>query len=81
MKMDVPADLAPHVAPAGASPEVYQQLGQITRQLHDTLTQLGLVPRLQDAAANLPDARSRLSYIAEKTGAAADKVLTLVDRA
>jgi chemotaxis protein CheZ len=80
MKMDDMATLAPQMA-AGASPEVFQQLGQITRQLHDTLTQLGVMPRLQQAADNLPDARSRLSYIARKTGDAADKVLNSVDRA
>ncbi len=66
---------------AGASPEVFQQLGLITRQLHDTLTQLGVMPKLQQAADGLPDARSRLSYIAKKTGEAADKVLNSVDQA
>lgn len=68
-------------AAAGASPEVFQQLGQITRQLHDTLTQLGVMPRLQTAADGLPDARSRLGYIAKKTGEAAEKVLNSVDQA
>ena len=67
-------------APA-ASPEVFQQLGAITRQLHDTLQQLGVMPKLQISAESLPDARSRLTYIAEKTGAAANKVLNSVDQA
>ena len=80
MKMDNMETLAPQ-APVGASSEVFQQLGLITRQLHDTLTQLGVMPRLQQAADGLPDARSRLSYIAKKTGDAADKVLNLVDMA
>jgi chemotaxis protein CheZ len=80
MKMDSPDTLAPHV-PAGASPEVFQQLGLITRQLHDTMTQLGVMPRLQRAADGLPDARSRLTYIAQKTGDAANRVLNLVDMA
>jgi chemotaxis protein CheZ len=64
-----------------ASPEVFQQLGTITRQLHDTLTQLGVLPSLSQAAGSLPDARSRLNYIARKTAAAADKVLNSVDAA
>jgi chemotaxis protein CheZ len=68
-------------APTAAAPEVYQQLGQITRQLHDTLQQLGVMPKLQQSAHNLPDARSRLSYVAHKTGAAADRVLTAVEQA
>jgi chemotaxis protein CheZ len=67
--------------PSGASPEVFQQLGHITRQLHDTLQQLGVMPKLRDAAQGLPDARSRLNYIAEKTTAAANKVLNSVDQA
>jgi chemotaxis protein CheZ len=82
MKMDDMAVLAnPVHAQAAASPEVFQQLGLITRQLHDTLHQLGVMPKLQNAANGLPDARSRLNYIAEKTGAAANKVLNSVDQA
>lgn len=83
MKMDTMAVLAnpAHAPAAAASPEVFQQLGLITRQLHDTLHQLGVMPKLQDAANGLPDARSRLNYIAEKTGAAANRVLNSVDQA
>lgn len=81
MKMDNLAVLSPPAAPAGASPEVFHQLGLITRQLHDTLHQLGVMPKLQHAANDLPDARSRLNYIAEKTGSAANKVLNSVDQA
>jgi chemotaxis protein CheZ len=80
MKMDELANLAPQMA-AQASPEIFQQLGTITRQLHDTLEQLGVMPKLQVAADNLPDARSRLNYIATKTADAANKVLNLVDAA
>ena len=80
MKMDDLAALAQQTAPR-ASPEVFHQLGLITRQLHDTLQQLGVMPNLQAAADGLPDARSRLSYIAKKTGEAADKVLNSVDQA
>jgi chemotaxis protein CheZ len=84
MKMEDLSTLTPQaaqVAAAAASPEVFQQLGLITRQLHDTLTQLGVMPKLQNAADGLPDARSRLSYIAKKTGDAANKVLNSVDQA
>jgi len=49
--------------------------------LHDTLAQLGVMPGLQMAAQGLPDARSRLNYIADKTAAAAGKVLDSVDQA
>jgi len=80
MKIDDLTLLAPQMA-TGASPEVFKQLGLITRQLHDTLNQLGVMPKLQQAANGLPDARSRLSYIAQKTGDAANKVLNSVDMA
>lgn len=80
MKMDDMAVLTPQMA-AAASPEIFQQLGTITRQLHDTLEQLGVMPKLQQAADGLPDARSRLNYIASKTADAANKVLNLVDSA
>ncbi len=66
---------------AMASPEVFQQIGAITRLLHDTLQQLGVMPKLQLAADGLPDARSRLNYIAAKTADAADRVLNSVDQA
>ncbi len=81
-----PARVAPPAAvpdsdAPGASPEVFAQLGAITRQLHDTLKELGVLPSLSIAAEGLPDARSRLNYIAEKTAAAANKVLNSVDKA
>ena len=37
------------------------------------------MPKLQAAADGLPDARSRLNYIANKTAQAAEKVLDSVD--
>ncbi|GAP37537.1 protein phosphatase CheZ [Piscinibacter sakaiensis] len=77
---EVEAEAAP-TAPASSTVDVYQQLGAITRQLHDTLNQLGVMPRLQIAAEGLPDARSRLNYIAQKTGDAAHRVLNSVDHA
>ena len=73
--------LAPRVVHKASAAEVFVQVGTITRLLHDTLSQLGVMPKLQKAADGLPDARSRLHYIADKTGAAAEKVLNSVDRA
>jgi chemotaxis protein CheZ len=81
MKMDDMTTLAPAALPGAAPAEVFHQLGVITRQLHDALNQLGVMPRLQLAADSLPDARSRLNYIAQKTADAANKVLNSVDHA
>nr|WP_315849415.1 protein phosphatase CheZ [uncultured Rhodoferax sp.] len=61
--------------------EVHQQLGALTRQLHDSLNGLGLAEKVKDWAGELPDAKSRLSYIARLTGQAAEKVLNQVDQA
>jgi chemotaxis protein CheZ len=80
MKMDDIAALKPAETLA-VSPEVFQQLGSITRLLHDTMQQLGVMPKLQVATDGLPDARSRLTYIAQKTADAANKVLNSVDQA
>ena len=77
MKMDLPDNMQ---MPA-ASPEIFQQLGTLTRQLHDTLNMLGVLPGLKNTVDDLPDARSRLTYIATKTAEAAEKVLNLVDKA
>lgn len=73
----------PHgaTAPLTTSPEVFQRIGEMTRNLHDTLAQLGFMPKLGEITESLPDARSRLTYIATKTGEAAEKVLNLVDQA
>lgn len=77
MNLDLPENMT---MPA-ASPEIFQQLGTLTRQLHDTLNMLGVLPGLKNNVDNLPDARSRLNYIATKTADAAEKVLNLVDTA
>jgi chemotaxis protein CheZ len=73
---------SPEIASKAASPnDVFMQVGSITRLLHDTLGQIGVMPNLQVAAEGLPDVRGRLSYIAAKTAEAAEKVLNSVDQA
>lgn len=81
MTIDELQQMAANNGPVLASPEVFQQIGSITRLLHDTMQQLGVMPQLKVAADGLPDARSRLNYIATKTADAANKVLNTVDQA
>ncbi len=81
MKSDSPEILSERAPKVASTAEVFLQVGSITRLLHDTLAQVGVMPKLQMAANGLPDARSRLSYIADKTAAAAEKVLNSVDQA
>jgi chemotaxis protein CheZ len=61
------------------SPDMFRKLGAITRQLHDALQELGYADKLQGTVEQLPDAQSRLSYIARLTGEAAEKVLSQVE--
>jgi chemotaxis protein CheZ len=60
---------------------VHMKIGQLTRQLHDSLNALGFADKLRDSASELPDAKSRLSYIARLTNDAAEKVLNRVELA
>jgi len=60
---------------------VHMKIGQLTRQLHDSLNALGFADKLRDSASELPDAKSRLSYIARLTNDAAEKVLNRVEMA
>jgi chemotaxis protein CheZ len=69
------------VAAEAETPDVHQKIGLLTRQLHDSLNQLGLADKLKGSVEELPDAKSRLSYIARLTGEAAEKVLNRVDQA
>jgi chemotaxis protein CheZ len=66
---------------AAEASDIHHKLGQLTRQLHDTLRELGVADGLRHAAQEIPDAKSRLTYIARLTGEAADKVLTRVELA
>ena len=62
-----------------ASANVHYKIGVLTRQLHNSLNELGYADRLRGSAGELPDAQSRLSYIARLTGEAANKVLGQVE--
>jgi chemotaxis protein CheZ len=63
------------------SSDIHNKLGVLTRQLHDTLRELGVADGLRYAAQEIPDAKSRLTYIARLTGEAAEKVLGRVEQA
>jgi chemotaxis protein CheZ len=65
---------------AGPQEEVvFNRLGQLARQLHDSLRGLGVDKMLADSANQIPDVRQRLSYIAQMTEQAAAKVLNAAD--
>jgi chemotaxis protein CheZ len=61
---------------------VITSVGHLTRQLHDTLAELGYDQQIQEcAAATLPDARQRLAYVVALTEQAASRSLNAVDAA
>ena len=60
---------------------VFQRVGQMARQLHDTLGQLGYHELLESTVAALPDTKDRLSYVANLTEQAACRVLNATDLA
>jgi chemotaxis protein CheZ len=78
---DAVAPRADEVQKESTSPgdNVFQRIGHMTRQLHDTLHQLGYDRALEEAAKAMPDARQRLAYIAQLTEQAASRVLNATD--
>jgi chemotaxis protein CheZ len=66
---------------AANSDKVLNQLGQMTRALHDTLRELGLNKEIEKAASSIPDARDRLNYVATLTQQAAERVLNATEAA
>ena len=66
---------------AAESFAIHQKIGLLTRQLHDSLNELGYADQLRGTMGELPDAQSRLTYIARLTGQAAEKVLGRVELA
>jgi chemotaxis protein CheZ len=60
--------------------EAYARLGSITREMHEALTVLG-GNQLSTIVEEIPNARDRLAYVGKMTEDAANKVLTLVEKA
>lgn len=59
---------------------MFDRLGGIVRQLHDSLRELGYDQSLREVCDQVNDSQSRLAYIAELTEQAANKVLNAVDQ-
>src|SRR5476649_1009076 len=61
--------------------EFLSRIGHMTRALHYSLRGLGLDKLIEKAAADIPDARDRLDYVARLSEDAAQKVLNATDAA
>jgi len=60
--------------------ELFAEIGKLTRQLHDSLTNFQLDSRLNDlATADIPDAKERLNFVITSTEEAANKTMDAVE--
>lgn len=70
--------LAEVCAPNAAA--LFDKVGQLTRQLHNSLQDFRLDPRIPDLATHeIPDARERLSYVIDMTDKAANRTMDAVE--
>jgi chemotaxis protein CheZ len=60
--------------------ELFAEIGKLTRQLHDSMTNFQVDSRLNDlATADIPDAKERLNYVITRTEEAANKTMDAVE--
>ncbi len=60
--------------------ELFHEVGTLTRELHESLNNFNVDPRLVDMAEHdIPDTRERLNYVITTTEDAAHKTLGLID--
>ena len=60
--------------------ELFAEIGKLTRQLHDSLTNFQVDSRLNDlATADIPDAKERLNFVITRTEEAANKTMDAVE--
>jgi len=60
--------------------ELLDEIGKLTRQLHDSLTNFQVDPKLSDlATADIPDAKERLNFVITCTEEAANKTMDAVE--
>lgn len=60
--------------------ELYQDMGKLTRELHDAISNFGMDDSLSIMAEkSIPDARERLNYVITKTDEAANNTLGAIE--
>lgn len=60
---------------------MFQEIGELTRDLHDSIKHFSMDDRMSEIANDeIPDARDRLQYVIDKTEVAANKTMDAVDR-
>lgn len=60
--------------------ELFDEVGKLTRQLHDSLRNFQLDPKIANLATDdIPDAKERLNYVMNITEQAANKTMDAID--
>lgn len=60
--------------------ELFEGVGKLTRQFHDSFTQMSMDERFSSLVnLSIPDAKERLQYVVEMTADAANKTMDAVD--
>ncbi|VAW72052.1 Chemotaxis response - phosphatase CheZ [hydrothermal vent metagenome] len=62
--------------------DLYQELGKLTRQLHESLSNFQVDEKISFlAASEIPDAKARLNHVIEMTESSANRTMNALDKA
>lgn len=65
---------------SGIQQEIFDEVGKLTRQLHDSIADFSLDTQFTELVNDsLPDAKERLDYVVNMTAEAANKTMDVVD--
>jgi chemotaxis protein CheZ len=73
------APLPTTVSTGNSAEQLVNRIGHLTRQMREGMRELGLDKSIARAAEAIPDARDRLSYVAQMTERAAERALNAID--
>ncbi|SER78614.1 Chemotaxis regulator CheZ, phosphatase of CheY~P [Nitrosomonas sp. Nm51] len=65
--------------PSSMEKNVIDQVGHLTRNLHNSLRELGYDKRLESLASEVPGAQDKLTYVVTKTKQAAERVISATE--
>ena len=77
----IEANAAIDAAALRSAPEIFTEVGKLTRQLHDSLNNFQLDARITGLVEeDIPDAESRLEYVIEETEKAANTTMDALEK-
>src|SRR3990167_7722271 len=72
-------DTTSPAAVGDSTEQLVNRIGHLTRQMREGMRELGLDKGIARAAEAIPNARDRLSYVAQMTERAAERALNAID--